>query len=219
MKTSKTLLAAALTLSALGVAQAAAVTNIQYVGTSGTLVSTSASSDYVTGVMQYLDASGKSFEAFCVELALGHASSSAGFQPYSIGSFGGSQASLLQGLFSSSYASLSSAEQKAAFQVAVWEITHETSGVMDAGSGSFSFYWLRDDSTAAEDSAFLSLTSGYLSAASSYSGPSRYSIVKLSNASYQDLLVASAVPEPQTYALMLAGLGAIVFTARRRKPR
>jgi hypothetical protein len=30
--------------------------------------------------------------------------------------------------------------------------------------------------------------------------------------------ITAPVPEPQTYALMLAGLGAIFFVAHRRKP-
>jgi len=33
----------------------------------------------------------------------------------------------------------------------------------------------------------------------------------------QDLAVFAPVPEPQTYAMMLAGLGLMGFVARRRK--
>jgi hypothetical protein len=38
-----------------------------------------------------------------------------------------------------------------------------------------------------------------------------------SSATYSGELSVTAVPEPETYALMLAGLGAVAFVARRRK--
>jgi hypothetical protein len=49
-------------------------------------------------------------------------------------------------------------------------------------------------------------------------GSTQYSFNLYTNGSKQDYLVASvtAVPEPETYAMMLAGLGLLGFTARRR---
>lgn len=39
------------------------------------------------------------------------------------------------------------------------------------------------------------------------------------NASYGGNIVATPVPEPETYLMFLAGLGAVGFLARRRSPR
>ncbi|MBV8502083.1 MAG: PEP-CTERM sorting domain-containing protein [Paucibacter sp.] len=167
--------------------------------------------------MQLLTSQGVSFEAYCVELTQGHAPTAAGFQTYTQGSFTSSQASLLQGLYSSSYASVSTDEQKAAFQTAIWEIMEEPAGsTLNVNTGNFQFYYLSPTSTPAQDSAFASLANGYLQAATSYGGPALFQVNKLVNATYQDFVTVTAVPEPAPYAMLLAGLTAVGFIARRR---
>lgn len=54
-------------------------------------------------------------------------------------------------------------------------------------------------------------TGGSLITGLSFSNPQGYNAFEVSNFN------VTAVPEPQTYALMLAGLGAVCFLARRRK--
>ncbi|WP_457326236.1 PEP-CTERM sorting domain-containing protein, partial [Roseateles sp. P5_E11] len=91
--------------------------------------------------------------------------------------------------------------------------------------GSGSFFLKTEGATGQQNginNSVQALATNYLAAAQSYEGPALYSLTKLSNASYQDLVVASAVnavPEPETYALFLGGLGVIGLLARRRLPR
>lgn len=216
MRMLKTLVPAAL-LAVAGAASAATTVNITYQGTQGVETTSTGTFDYVTGAMSYTTNSGTSFLAYCIELAQGYAPSTLGAQTYTVSAYSGVNAGLLQNLFSSSYAGLSTDVQKAAFQTAVWELTHESSSTLSASNGSFSFDFLTATSTAAEDAAFLALTNSYLSAALSYTGTAKYTLSQLSNGSYQDLITVSAVPEPQTYAMFLAGLGAVGFVARRRR--
>lgn len=193
-------------------------------------LSNSAIPNYVTGGLNYVDATGASFVAYCIEPEQSFALSTnlagnANFKSYTLGSFTGAQADLLQGLYSSSFASVHSGQQQAAFQLAVWEIVREASPTLSVAQGAGSFYLQSSGLTGADLGTVQSveqLATVYLSHAQAYQGAALYSLTKLTNATYQDLVVATAmapVPEPQTYAMLLAGLAAVGLIARRRLPR
>jgi PEP-CTERM motif len=174
-------------------------------------------SNYAATALNYsYVATGESFIAYCIEP---NESNGRALRDriYNVESFSGAQANNLQGLFSTSYATLTTYNEKAAFQLAVWELVRETSGTFSVGAGSFQV--LGDSVTVATVST---LANSFLAQALSYSGSAQYSLTKLTNNGLQDLVVATAVtavPEPETYALFLAGLGAIGMLARRRLPR
>jgi hypothetical protein len=177
------------------------------------------SNDVSAGLLNFDLQNGKSFAAFCVELGQFTSSS---FKTYQVGSFDAAQGRNLQNLFSASYASVDTNSERAAFQLAVWELTHEsksgkfsvTEGSSDADGQGFN---LNDSSD--NYNSLKKLSNDYLSAGAAYQGSGLFQIDKLSNASHQDLLrfnAVTAVPEPTSYALLLAGLGVIGFVSRRR---
>lgn len=197
----------------------AAVVSITYAGKDAgvPVIGTSLGTDYAIGAMHYDLTGGNSFLAYCIEPEQTFAITSRGAKDYTIGSFSGNEATLLQGLYSSSFGQVNSSNQQAAFQLAVWEIMRETSGTLNVTTGSGSFYM-----TSTGNQAVQTLANGYLASALSYSGASLYTLTKLTNGTYQDLVTVaplSAVPEPGSYALFLGGLGVIGLLARRRLPR
>lgn len=216
-----------LALAAASLAAQAATVDVTYLGkdTSSLVVRTSQTGQVAAGVLNYVDVATGSFLAYCIEPAQPNAPTSYGAQTYTVDSFTGSQATLLQGLFSSTYGSVQTASQQAAFQLAVWEITRETASTLDVALNAGSFFLRPASSSAAslQTAASLeSLANSYLSAAQTYQGAPLYTLSRLTNATYQDLVVATtvnAVPEPETYAMLLAGLGIVGLMARRRLPR
>jgi len=106
----------------------------------------------------------------------------------------------------------SSAANEAAFQLAVWEIVNEGSGTYNLTSGGFK--------ASGTGSALAQswLTELVVASTSDYSANiwTVQSMLTTGHGYAQDVVVFSAVPEPQTYAMLLAGLGLIGFSARRR---
>lgn len=81
---------------------------------------------------------------------------------------------------------------------------------IDLITGAPSFTWLAEDATAPFD---FTETLG----AGNYQVNFKYDIATQTRGTYTGGLSIAAVPEPETYAMLLAGLGLIGFSARRRK--
>lgn len=111
---------------------------------------------------------------------------------------------------------IGNATAQAAFQIAIWEITYETSGAYNLGTGSAKF----SGGTAASSGA-LTLASGWLNALATTTN-NAYTVnvlESIGNPGHQDQVFAAPVPEPSTYVLMAGGLLCIGFFARRRALR
>lgn len=125
--------------------------------------------------------------------------------------FGADKAADLSRLLGVAPTFVTDAISSAAFQVALWEIIYETGPGYDLGSGAFTGGPLTGDP--ATDAAFAQINTvlGYLDAYAP-----TVPVNALTNPTFQDLLVVT-IPEPGSWALMLAGLGACGFAARRRR--
>ena len=118
----------------------------------------------------------------------------------------------LSKLFTFAGSLVNSAPTSAAFQLAVWEIIYESpANTYSMGTGRAVF------GPGQSNAATLTLADSWLGALAGTSATAPISI--LASVNRQDLVYGGAtapIPEPSTYALMIAGLGALGFVARRR---
>ena len=98
-----------------------------------------------------------------------------------------------------------------AFQLAVWEIAEETSGTFDLSAGSISLPGGWGSNPTAD-----AMAKGFISSLSTWTATGGYRLSYAYSSAAQDMIVITAVPEPETYAMLLAGLGLIGAAARRK---
>jgi hypothetical protein len=158
--------------------------------------------------------SGPSFTAYCVDLYQSISFSDPVYTNYtqvagSSHAFANTNASADIGKLYSAGFAVNDATAQAAFQIALWEISYETSGSYNLGVGSATF----SGGTAASSGA-LTLASSWLSGLGSVT--SNRNVHVLESATRQDQVFATPVPEASTYALMAAGLLGVGFVVRRK---
>lgn len=174
--------------------------------------------NYFTGSLNInvgtTSSNGTSFLAYCIDPFQAASVTPTTYTLTSLGSLGSSEAADVTKLYSQSYASTSgNTVNSAAFQLALWELANDD-GVLTSGTV---------HTTASSDANVVAAANNMISNARTGAvGPNNYSFNLYTNSNKQDFLVASVssvspVPEPNTYALMIAGLGLIGFTASRRR--
>ena len=164
---------------------------------------------------------GNSFSAMCVDVmrTLNLGTTYTNFTAMTPAAYGftTTQVGLFNRLYTNYYgASRASNVNAAAFQLATWEITYDGDSALNLAANTFTL-----GSTG--NAAAVTLAGTWLATLAAQN-TGNWSFTVLDSATVhggqsatQDLLVAIPVPEPSTYALLLAGLGMVGFIARRRR--
>jgi len=159
-------------------------------------------------------ANGTSFLAYCIDPFQYTSSAPLAYTSAALNTLGDIKATAISNLYSQSYAGTgSNSLNSSAFQLALWELAKDD-GVLTTGVVHTT------DST--EASVITAASSMINNAQHGVAGTNHYSFSLYTNNNNQDFLVATLssvtpVPEPESYAMLLAGLGLIGFTARRRR--
>ena len=154
---------------------------------------------------------GTSFAAFCFDpFQYANGGMSNYVVSSGLSSLDQTKATWVSNLYSNSYASsIGSTTDAAAFQLALWDLAKD--------DGNLSIGDVR--STGSTNTTVLGSANSMITAAKLGAGAAQYSFVLYTSATAQDYVVASAVtavPEPETYAMLLSGMCLLGFTARRR---
>lgn len=187
-----------LTGYAFGSADSVSVSSPSYSGGAGEFVGT-----YGSNANPMLN---PSFMTYCTDLLQNFAFNTV-YTDYvfqtGVSAWGATKANDLGRLVTGYSSAVSDATSSAAFQLAVWEIIYENQAPYSLADGSF-----KDTSSAA-----ATMATTWLAA---LPATSAVTVDKLLSREHQDFMVTTPVPEPSTYAMLLAGLASVGFIARRR---
>jgi hypothetical protein len=152
---------------------------------------------------------GSSFTSYCVDLyqEISLPSTYSDYSDVSTHVFHNTNAATDIGrLFTAFGSGLATSVDQAGFQIALWEISYESTGAAyDVYAGDVTFL--------NSSGAALSRASYFLS---NLAARSNVNVWVLESGTHQDMVHVTPVPEPSTYALMLAGLGVVGVVSRRR---
>ena len=199
------------TVQFLGYAHGFVDINYQLIGSQATSGSTGAG-----GFVTKLNGLDPTFTTYCVDLYQYIGFNQPAFDGYvnipaSAHTFRNANAGVdLARLFSSGHV-VNDALTEAAFQIAVWEITYETTGNYNVAAGDALFTGAGADTVTA-----LGLAENWLEHLGTGNG---VNVRVLESGTYQDEVFATPVPEPGTVSLSFAALGLMAGVMRRRRDR
>lgn len=156
--------------------------------------------------------SNEAFTAYCIDTAQ-HFSWNSAFtitQTTTSALFGASKSLAIGQLYTQHYASVSNAQQSAAFQLSLWEIIKETGSSYSLTAGTFK--------ATSPNASVISLAQGWLSGLSGTGNA--YILTAYTSPTYQDQLRATlaptTVPVPTAAWLLGSGLLGLIGVARRK---
>lgn len=210
----KTLIAVA-AIAACGAASAVDINSYTFDGSSASIAYLGNPETVLAGEIS-INSSIGSFATYCIDLVNVFGVPSSG---YSFGSYASDEISRLvtfAGFYGGSDQSsnaVNTTVEKTAFQLAIWDAVYDP-GTFDLTSGQFT--------VTSADAGVVTQANAYLAGAfslppGSYATDNLYAFtggVSQQEVRSQDLI--TAIPEPSTYALMLAGLAGVGFVVRRR---
>lgn len=185
-----------------------------------------------TGAGQLLGgATSSSFVAFCLEpqqfILIGapviYSVRPLSFAANSLGGIGATKADKLRELFGRNATSGGSATMTtalaAALQISIWEIVAETDSSLNATAGNIRFTAAGATVTDTTNSRAAIRGAGLMLGAISgaVNAPRANNLLLLQSQTGQDLLVFGMVPEPQSWAMLIAGFGLVGAAMRRRR--